>query len=238
MVRSETRPEARSVVRDLEFSFDGSMLAAPAVVDDVAIYRTGQWRIGDLLPAGGHSFEVAAFARDGRTLFLGGAQTASVWQYQRGRWSQTRDLRLVSGGALSAQFSPRGDQLLTSGWSSVQIWDITTWQTIRELQGHTGAVRNARFSPDGRWIVTASSDSTAGVWEADSGRLMSLITTSDAPLTDVTFSTDGMSIITASEDSMIRVHACIPCEPDQELLRRARSRFTHVIDSPKNAASR
>jgi WD40 repeat protein len=38
---------------------------------------------------------------------------------------------------------------------------------VRVLSGHEGDVRSAAYSPDGRFIVTASADRTARIWEAD-----------------------------------------------------------------------
>ena len=46
-----------------------------------------------------------------------------------------------------------------------------------KLEGHTGTVRSAAFSPDGARIVTASGDTTARVWDANSGRQPSKSTT-------------------------------------------------------------
>ena len=41
------------------------------------------------------------------------------------------------------------------------------WATIQPvvLEAHDGAVTDAEFSPDDRWMVTASDDHTARVWE-------------------------------------------------------------------------
>ena len=42
--------------------------------------------------------------------------------------------------------------------------------------GHTHWVRSASFSPDGKYIVTASSDNTAKIWDAVSGKLLRNLT--------------------------------------------------------------
>jgi len=42
------------------------------------------------------------------------------------------------------------------------------------LRGHEGDVNSAAFSPDGRYIVTASSDSTARIYLAHIEDLMEL----------------------------------------------------------------
>ena len=39
-----------------------------------------------------------------------------------------------------------------------------------QLSGHTGVVSSAAYSPDGQFIVTASNDQTARIWEAATGR--------------------------------------------------------------------
>ncbi len=38
--------------------------------------------------------------------------------------------------------------------------------------GHTGKINSAFYSPDGKYIVTASTDKTAKVWEIKSGKLL------------------------------------------------------------------
>jgi len=40
------------------------------------------------------------------------------------------------------------------------------------LRGHTSSVRAVEFTADGRWLVTASDDTTARLWDMDLDRLM------------------------------------------------------------------
>ncbi|MGG7378593.1 WD40 repeat domain-containing protein, partial [Escherichia coli] len=44
------------------------------------------------------------------------------------------------------------------------LWNLQG-KLIRLLIGHKGPVYDARFSPDGRYIVTASFDTTAKLWD-------------------------------------------------------------------------
>src|SRR5262249_56130673 len=49
----------------------------------------------------------------------------------------------------------------------------TLFRSIGEpLKGHDGMVTSATFSPDGKRIVTASTDKTARLWDADTGKQM------------------------------------------------------------------
>ncbi|MBK9938397.1 MAG: hypothetical protein IPP02_08430 [Chitinophagaceae bacterium] len=41
-----------------------------------------------------------------------------------------------------------------------------------DLKGHAALVSSAFFSPDGKRIITASFDSTAKIWDAQSGKLL------------------------------------------------------------------
>lgn len=80
-------------------------------------------------------------------------------------------------------------------------------QTRFVLRGHEGAVRDAAFSPDGKFVATSSWDKTARVWEAATGKPVSVLTGHVAPVPSVAFSPDGQFIVTASHDRKARVWA-------------------------------
>ena len=73
------------------------------------------------------------------------------------------------------------------------------------LAGHTQTVRSADFSPDGKYIVTASFDGTARIWDATTGReTMQLVGHTDR-LSSAAFSPDARRIVTAAHDRTARI---------------------------------
>ena len=61
------------------------------------------------------------------------------------------------------------------------------------------------FSPDGQRIVTGSSDTTAKVWEAASGKELLTLKGHSGAIHSVAFSPDGQRIVTGSEDGTAKV---------------------------------
>jgi hypothetical protein len=45
------------------------------------------------------------------------------------------------------------------------VWDAQTGHALSEPLQHQAELWSAQFSPDGRWVVTASADGTARIWE-------------------------------------------------------------------------
>ena len=70
---------------------------------------------------------------------------------------------------------------------------------------HEGPVSSAAFSPDGKWVVTASGDQTARVWEAASGKEVGQPLRHEDVVTSAAFSPDGKWVVTASWDKTARV---------------------------------
>ncbi len=70
---------------------------------------------------------------------------------------------------------------------------------------HDGTVWDAQFSHDGSRVVTASSDNTAGVWDARTGRPITEPLQHRGVVWDAQFSPDGSRVVTASSDNTARV---------------------------------
>jgi WD40 repeat protein len=82
---------------------------------------------------------------------------------------------------------------------TAQIREITSGKLIASLN-HGNSVNALAFSPDGKWIVTASEDGTAQVWETMSGKPVGQSLKHQGTILDVVFSTDGKYVATASLD--------------------------------------
>jgi WD40 repeat protein len=70
---------------------------------------------------------------------------------------------------------------------------------------HSASVNTAAFSPDGALLVTASDDSTAGVWDVVHLRLVRYLRGHTDQVNSAAFSADGGRIVTASRDGTFRV---------------------------------
>ena len=73
------------------------------------------------------------------------------------------------------------------------------------LVGHTGPVNAASWSPDGLFIITASDDQTARIWNAESGEVLHILRAHTAAVNSVSWNPDGTLIATASSDFSIRI---------------------------------
>ncbi|MBK9745795.1 MAG: protein kinase [Chloroflexi bacterium] len=77
---------------------------------------------------------------------------------------------------------------------------------LRTFAGHTATVYDAVFSPDGHYLLTASGDQTARLWDANSGEVVRIFSAPDAgEVYSVAYAPDGETIATSHEDQNVRV---------------------------------
>ncbi len=91
--------------------------------------------------------------------------------------------------------------------SSIKVLSDAVAQTVNlraTLIGHSGPVNIAMFSPDGNYIVTASADNTARLWD-NTGQLLTILSGHTAEVSGVVFSPDSKLIVTASADKTARL---------------------------------
>lgn len=71
--------------------------------------------------------------------------------------------------------------------------------------GHTAPIYTAVFSADGKWVLTASEDKTAKIWDYQSGLLLANLQGHSAPVLEADFSSDGNFIYTLSSDGTVKI---------------------------------
>jgi hypothetical protein len=67
------------------------------------------------------------------------------------------------------------------------------------------SVTAAQFSPNGRWVVTASKDGAARIWDASTGKPIGKPMKHGRQIVSAQFSPDGQRVVTASSDKTARV---------------------------------
>lgn len=168
----------------------------------------------------------AEFSPDGTMIVSASADSTAIIRDAGSK----RLIAILTGheGALySAVFSPKGNKIVTASEdNTAKIWKVFSpdrpmGQTpsrdyaatvvvefrefIANLKGHRGAVFSAVFSHDGSMIATASADSTAKIWNSESGKIIADLKGHQGAVTSVAFTLNGKNIVTASEDKIIKI---------------------------------
>jgi WD40 repeat protein len=140
-----------------------------------------------------------AFSHGGdRLVTVGPDSTACVWQVRPfpSPRSSRREEALAGKSAMRNPQSEIEQSLLTSA---------ATGQEPLRLQGHTATVMAVAWSPDDRWILTASKDKSARIWDARTGALQrTLVGHRDWVLAAV-FAPNSQLVATGGADDVIRL---------------------------------
>ncbi len=109
-------------------------------------------------------------------------------------------------------FTPRGDELLSSGYHEMIAWKLADDSLARRVRPLPERVYEVAYSPDGKWLAAAGGDpgqfGTASVWKVEAdGKLTharDLVESTDC-LFAVAFSPDGKTLAAAGADRAIRL---------------------------------
>ena len=164
-----------------------------------------------------------AFAGDGHLVawstFCG---SVIVWNTKTAARVTTYDDKAeVSALALD----PTGSRLTVASWNgSLTVVDLKTGKPAMHLVAGTEAVTDVAYSSDGRWIVTASQDGTARVWDVHTGALLRVDRHPTGAQT-LAFGPGARTLATGDAQGVIRVwDACSACENTNALLALAGKR--------------
>ena len=71
------------------------------------------------------------------------------------------------------------------------------------FKGHSDEINQAEFSSDGQYILTASEDATAKLWNVDGSLIKTFGESDRVDYTSATFSQDGLFAIVSSKNNTI-----------------------------------
>ena len=74
-------------------------------------------------------------------------------------------------GGRAVEFSRDGAKLMTAGKEAARVWDGHTFKPVTGPLKHGGEILFAYLSADGNRALTAGSDRTACVWDAETGKV-------------------------------------------------------------------
>jgi WD40 repeat protein len=163
-----------------------------------------------------------AFSPDNQWLVTAGTdETVKLWSISELKTSSVLAPSDSQGGAPHVEhwavaFSPNQDvrRVATGGSDGkVYFWTVEgsgaqarlQSETHRKSPAHEGAIRSVAFSSDGRWLITASEDTRAKVWDAVTGEEKQVLEGHTDWVRSATFSRDGQFALTASQDGSARV---------------------------------
>jgi tetratricopeptide (TPR) repeat protein len=103
-------------------------------------------------------------------------------------------------------FSADSKKLASASWKVI-ISDAVTAEEIQSFAGQSMKefINHVAFSPDGSKIATASSDTTARIYDVKTGKEIHVLAGHQQSVNCVAFSVDGSKVATASTDKTINV---------------------------------
>jgi WD40 repeat protein len=149
-----------------------------------------------------------------RALTVSDDCTAIIWDLTSA--TSLRSLKGHTSWLTDAVFLPEGGVVTVGGDATVSVWNAETGVRERTLDGHSGEVLCVAASMKGRFILTASEDTTARLWDLASPLLAQpmlhrggLIGLAGAPLGSMAFGSPDHDGIAISIGAQVRLLA--PC---------------------------
>lgn len=112
-----------------------------------------------------------------------------------------------TGSITSVNFSPDSKKVLTTSYDhTARVWDLETRKQILCME-HTDYVTSAAYSPDGKLIITGSGlrDGTAKIWDAQTGKEVTVCAKARSSVQSVSFSPDGKVALIGSHDNNLYI---------------------------------
>ena len=167
-----------------EFSPDGRYIASGSTDGFIELWdpKTGKlsldlaYQKADELMMHSKSILCLRFSRDSTLLATGCKKgLVKLWRISDGTCLM-KFKRVHKEGVLSLDISRTNDAVISGGADhSLKLLGVNSANVLREFSGHTSYVNSIRFYDDDSMILSASSDGTVRVWQANTGTCVKVV---------------------------------------------------------------
>ena len=199
-------------VTQVVFSPDAMFLASSSWDGSTRVWDVRDRVLVSLLDPGEGGISALAFHPNNRTLATGNQSGEVIlWNAETGErlhtLLQNPQDPAENGEVTSLAFSPNGKQLFAGTVKQrIYVWNVDNAKRDSFPVIHRNRITSVALSPNGRYLVSGSNDSTAGLWDARTGRFeQSLV--HEHPVYAVAFnpSPDVPIVATGCADSVVRL---------------------------------
>lgn len=202
-------------VSSVAFSPTGQLLVSTSSDRTARLWNVSTGRCERLLEGHTDRITTAVFSPNGELIASASCdKTIRLWDTKSGKCR--RHLRGHTDDVTAVCFSPDGMKIASASkdrtvslWCTNKDWRSTlptllapSKESVKLFKGHSLPINAVSFSPDGRFVVSASDDRTARVWNIETRSHISL-TGGRAQFVAVAFSTNGSKVAAASADRNI-----------------------------------
>lgn len=199
------------------FSPDGKRIVTVSKDETIQIWDTNTGVLMKRLKARKvhrHPVYSAIFSPDGKYVASASMDIICVWDVITGKKVEVKERIVFRGHVfndLITIFNSDDTYKVAEPYNRVvNLWEarfggVEIDGSVRFLEGHKGYICSLAYSPDGECIVSASTDKTLCVWNANTGVRLNVFEGIGDCVSHAVFSPDGHSIVSASLDGTIRV---------------------------------
>jgi WD40 repeat protein len=188
-----------AMIYDLGFSQDGKL--AYAAADALYVWEVATGKVVSIIrtapgddPSTIHTMS-ASFNPDATEIAAAAYAETRIWDVATGKAKR----ELTKAWLDIVRYSPDGRRIavVKDHGETADILDAKTGAIITSLVGHTHFIDTLEYSSDGSLILTTSEDSTARLWNAQTGQQIRVLTDIGG-MFRAHFSPDGKTVLTES----------------------------------------
>ncbi len=189
----------------VEYSPDGSLLAASTDDGLVLVFDSKSMQLRERLPTDGLSVNGIAWTTDQKLIAAGVADgSVFIWNWE----SRSLHSRFFAhkGEAFDVIFVADRKQLASGGEDGeIAVHDLDDGSLVRRWKAHEREVEQLDLSTDCKLLASISADGYAATWHLESGTLNKRMSCDGSPLTSVAFAPNGKKLAYASRSGKVAV---------------------------------